>query len=153
MIESDADAIAHRIIEIIPFVMRVMASEMRRVGYDISPGHVSLMGILKQGSYTLGELAMMHSVSAATMSNTVTALEERGWVQRLRSDADRRVVKVSLAEEGLRVLDEIDAHTVRRISELLSNLNSEDGEILLSGLSILGTAFYASMGQMRHFPE
>lgn len=153
MIEAGADAIAHRIIEIIPFVMRVMASEMRRAGYDISPGHVSLMGILKQGSYTLGELAMMHSVSAATMSNTVTALEERGWVLRLRSDTDRRVVKVSLAAEGQRVLDEIDAHTVRRISELLNNLNSEDGEILLSGLSILGTAFYASMGQMRHFPE
>lgn len=153
MTESNASAIAHRVIAIIPFVMRVMASEMRRAGYDISPGHVSLMGILKHGSYTLGELALMHSVSAATMSKTVTALEERGWVQRVRSDTDRRVVNVKLAPEGLRVLDEIDAHTVHRISQLLSSLSPEDGEILLSGLSILGAAFYASMGQMHHFPE
>jgi DNA-binding MarR family transcriptional regulator len=154
MTETSASDIARRILDIIPFVMRVMASEMRKAGYDIAPGHVSLLGILKGGSYTLGELAQIHSVSSATMSNTVTALEERGWVRRQRSDSDRRVVYVELAPEGLHVLDEIDAHTLRRISELLAGIAHEDGQLLLDGLSVLDHAFNSSMGQhMRHFPE
>lgn len=150
---SQSAEIAQKILDIIPFVMRVMASEMRRAGFDIAPNQVSLLGILEDGPRTLTELAQLHSVSAATMSNTVTALEERGWVVRRRSEVDRRVVFVELSPEGQHIGDEIDAHTIQRITELLSDLDPREGELLIAGLSILGEKFIASLGERLLMPE
>lgn len=147
------EEIAQKTLEIIPLVMRVMSSEMRRTNHRMIPTHLSLLGILEEGGrYTLGQLAEMHHVSAPTMSNTVTALEERGWVQRIRAEHDRRVVLVELAPPGKAVLDEINAHTRARIAELLVGLDAEQRALLRAGLTVLRDTFAEALFAPRADP-
>jgi DNA-binding MarR family transcriptional regulator len=138
----DTDTLAQRTLDIIPLVMTIMASEMRSAGHDgVTPSHVRLLGMLMERPYTLSELADMQQVSAPTMSNTITALEERGWVSRTRSAADRRVVTVTIADAGRAVIADIHHHTSARIAEILAPLSQEDRTVLMQGLTILCDAF------------
>ena len=149
MAQSTPSEIAQKTLDIIPYVMRIMSSEMRRAGKHVSPGHMGLMGILTDGPFTLGELAEMHSVSAPTMSKTVNALEERGWVTRTRSEEDRRIVHITLSAEGQQVLDDIETQTRGRISEYVNDLTDQERETLLAGLTILGDRFDRSARHTR----
>jgi len=143
--QSDLHEIARRTLEIIPFVMRVMGAEMRSTRLDIAPSHMGLLGMLTVRPYTLGELARQMAVSAPTMSNTVSVLEERGWVTRERDTIDRRVVYVALSPNGREMLRAIDQFTAERISEILAPLSEIERQTLLEGLTLLNDRFAAAM--------
>jgi DNA-binding MarR family transcriptional regulator len=142
MMSADTHEVAQKTLDIIPLVMTVMASEMRSTGTDmLAPSHMRLLGMLSERPYRLTELAEMQAVSAPTMSNTITALEERGWVKRVRSESDRRVV-----------MDEMYRHTRSRIAEFLSVLSPHELELLRDGLTILNNTFITALKHMRHGP-
>lgn len=143
---TDLEEIARRTLEIIPFVMRVMGAEMRSARLDIAPSHMGLLGMLTVRPYTLGELAKQMAVSAPTMSNTISMMEERGWVTRERDTHDRRVVYVALSEYGREMLRKIDEFTAERISEILGPLSDSERKTLLEGLTLLNDRFVAAMG-------
>lgn len=142
----DPHEIARRTLQIIPFVMRVMNAEMRSTRLDIIPSQMGLLGMLTTRRHTLGELARAMAVSAPTMSNTITMMEERGWVIRERDTLDRRVVYVSLSPHGREMLDKIDQFTAARISDILAPLTDEQRQTLLEGLTLLNARFMESMG-------
>ena len=142
----DPQEIARRTLEIIPFVMRVMNAEMRSTRLDIVPSHMGLLGMLTARPHTLGELARTMVVSAPTMSNTITMMEERGWVERERDTKDRRVVYVKLSPYGREMLDKIDHFTEARISEILAPLTEEQRQTLLDGLILLNERFADALG-------
>ena len=62
MTQPSATELAHRTLDIIPLVMRVMSAEMRTSKHAPASGHVSLLGMLQSRPYTLHELAERHSV-------------------------------------------------------------------------------------------
>jgi len=68
---------------------------------EVGHSRFELLGILlKQGPLPAGELAAAVGVSPATVSQVLDRLEEDGYVERVRSDADRRVVLVALTRRG-----------------------------------------------------
>lgn len=125
--------------------MRVMAAEMRSVEGGVISSHVPLLGVLRLRRHTLSDLAERHSVSAPTMSNTVTTLEERGWARRVRSEEDRRVVWIEITGEGLAVLDRIEGQVAARIAQLLQGLDEAQCDMLVNGLTILRDTFARSL--------
>lgn len=143
------EEIARHTLDIVPFLMQVMASEMRTTGHVVVGGHLRLLAELSIRSYTLSELADVNMVTPPTMSNTINALEGRGWVQRTRSQQDRRVVVIELTEEGRRVYGEIDTKTRDRVMELLEPLEPHEKETLLQGLTLLRKQFEAGISLYR----
>lgn len=141
--------VARRTLEIIPLVMQVMAVEMRAGHAALLPGQFRVMVELTVRPYALGELAELLGVSSPTMSNTITALENRGWVRRLRSDEDRRLVFIHLAPAGQAVLDEMEAHMQARLSEFLVELAHDKQALLIEALTVLRDAFAAGLEQQR----
>lgn len=150
MTTADTHEVAQKTLDIIPLVMTVMASEMRSTGTDmLAPSHMRLLGMLSERPYRLTELAEMQAVSAPTMSNTITALEERGWVTRVRSESDRRVVMVDISQAGREVMAEMYHHTRSRIAEFLSVLSPHELALLRDGLTILNATFTAALRSAR----
>lgn len=143
MTEHDrtASSVARKSLSIIPIVMRAMASEMRQGGHGVSASQVSLLGILMDGPFPIGALAEMHAVSTPTMSNTLTSLETRGWVNRVRSTTDRRVVMIQLTPEGRAVYEDIQRHTIAHLADVIADLPPEELHKLSEGLDILQAAF------------
>lgn len=135
---------AREIAAIIPLVMRTVAAELRRTDPGLAPPHFRLLGMLAHCPCNLSELADRQAVSLPTMSNSVTALEERGWVSRTRSSTDRRVVFIELTPAGQEVLAEVEHQTEARLAQLLAPLSQAEYDTLLAGLAILRNVFTRS---------
>lgn len=139
-----AHQLARQIMEIVPYAMRTMMAEMRRSSqhnWTAMAAHFRLLGMLSHRSWTLTELADKTSVSAPTMSNTITTLEERGWVTRTRSAEDRRAVVIQATEEGRRILEAAHDQAEDYIATLLEPLDPAEQDVLAQGLAILRRAF------------
>jgi DNA-binding MarR family transcriptional regulator len=139
--DTQTSYISQQILEIIPLVMRTIAFELRRTEHVVMTPHFRLLWMLNHRPFTLSELAEHQVVSLPTMSNSITILEERGWVTRLRSDADRRKVLIELSQSGRDVLAQVQCHAEERVAELLSAISDADQQTLLEGLSVLRTVF------------
>src|SRR6185436_5875019 len=102
---------ARDILEIIPLVMRTVAAELRAAGEMPAPAHFGLLSILSVRPRMLTDLASLQGVSLPTMSNSVSAMAERGWVRRAALDRDRRAAEAHLAD----VLAPLDVPARRRL--------------------------------------
>jgi DNA-binding MarR family transcriptional regulator len=149
MTQTSPIEVAQRTLEIIPLVMQVMAVEMRAGNTALLPGQFRVMVELTARPYALGELAEQVGVSSPTMSNTITALENRGWLRRVRSNEDRRQVFVELAPAGRQVLDEMEQHMQLRLSEFLADLDEEKQVLIIDALTVLRDAFAAGLERQR----
>ena len=91
--------------------MRLACQQIaRRVRYEasqgsIAPHHMAVLARLEDGDQAPGALAELERVSAPSMTRTVNALTELGFVQRTRHPTDGRVVLVGLTAEGRDLLD------------------------------------------------
>ncbi len=132
---------ARQVVEVIPLVMRTLALEMRSTGYLLAPVHCPLMVMLAEGSHNLSELAETQAVSLPTMSNSISALVERGWVTRVRAPHDRRMVLVELTPAGRTVLEEVKRSVEGRVGRLLASLSPAECDQLLTGLEVLCGCF------------
>ncbi len=149
---SQPDLALH-LLEVIPAVMRTVAAELRRSGHLLNPTHFSVLIILAEGPCILSDLAEQQAVSLPTMSNTISTLVERGWVQRQRDIADRRKVWLALTSAGLAILNEMSQHALRRVNELLIPLSQTERQTLAEGLTVLHRLFGVSTGHTQETKE
>jgi DNA-binding MarR family transcriptional regulator len=75
-------------------------------------------------------LAAATLVTSGTMTNRLDRLEQKGWVRRIPSEADRRSLDIELTEEARRVVDEAVTEHVRREDAMLSGLSAREREQL-----------------------
>jgi len=138
---TEVKAVAQAIIKVIPQVMRTIGAERQFSGHAMLPAHLHLLAILANHPCNLSELAVRHAVSLPTMSNSISVLVERGWVNRVPSPDDRRQVLLELTPDGRMVLVEIKSRAEARVAEVLGALSSDELAELAAGLAVLEQAF------------
>jgi DNA-binding MarR family transcriptional regulator len=90
---------------------------------ELSMGAMSVLGCLfRMGELTVGELASHERVQPPSMTRTVNALDEGGYIVRRKHDTDGRQVVVALSERGRTTLladrDRRDAWLAQRLTGL-----------------------------------
>lgn len=128
---------AEETLNIIPLIMRVVAAELRQMEQPLMPPQLAVLNFLVDGPHNLSELAEMSAVRLPTMSGTITKLVNEGYVTRTRAMHDRRVVMLTLTENGRLLLETIGQHLIARLSTLLSPFSEQELTQLLAGLSVL----------------
>src|SRR5438309_4016733 len=122
MTRDQARETAREILEIIPLVMRTVAAELRAAGEMPAPAHFGLLSILCGKPRMLSDLASLQGVSLPTMSNSISAMVERGWVRREAPEGDRRVVMIDVTPAGRGALEPVsraaDAHLADALAPL-----------------------------------
>src|SRR5216684_9115250 len=98
---------ARDILKIVPLVMRTVAAELRAAGELPAPAHFGLLTMLSAQPRTLTELAALQGVSLPTMSNSISAMVQRGWVKRTAPARDRRVVIIEVTSTGRAAVDRV----------------------------------------------
>ncbi|WP_228027693.1 MarR family winged helix-turn-helix transcriptional regulator [Bacillus fonticola] len=88
-----------------------MRKEMQRVfGEFASINEFAVLYILDtDGDKKASDLAKMLQVSASHITTVTDSLVQKGYITRRRSQNDRRVVHLSLTEEGTAFLKEVEA--------------------------------------------
>lgn len=142
--------VARKAKRILPLMGRVMESQMRVPSIPMPPIHFHVLNRIYRQSYTLTDLAEAMSISAASLSRTISVLEERDWVKRVRSEEDRRITLIEITPTGHSMLAEIEERSEEFLVQSLSHLSQEDLRKLTEGLDILIGAFSV---QMSHLPS
>jgi DNA-binding MarR family transcriptional regulator len=141
---------AREILEIIPLVMRTVAAELRAAGEMPAPAHFGLLSILSVRPRMLSELASIQGVSLPTMSNSITAMVERGWVRREAPDGDRRIVMIDVTPTGRAALERVSRAAEAHLADVLTPLDLPARRRLVGGLGVLRKVFAASRSPKRH---
>lgn len=93
------------------------------------------------GSRTMSEIAMDLGITVGTLTIAMNNLVKKGYVNRQRSDRDRRVVEISLTRKGklaFRVHEKFHADMIKNTIE---GLTEEEGIVLNSSLEKLNKFF------------
>ena len=143
MTRVQARETARDILEIVPLVMRTVAAELRAGGELAAPAHFRLLWVLSNGPRMLTELAAIQGVSLPAMSNSISAIVERGWVRRTAPGADRRVALVELTPTGRAALERVGRAAEAHLAEVLAPLDLPSRRRLLGGLGVLRKVFSA----------
>ena len=77
------------------------------------------------------------SVTTGTLTISVNSIVNKSYVQRVRSEEDRRVVLVSLTEKGKQAFAHHKNFHDKMIEAVIDGLNPEEGEVLRKSLGNL----------------
>ena len=86
----------------------------------------ALASINRLGPMSLGDLAVVERVSAATVSRTVDALDAAGLVSRTSDPSDGRVVHVAVRGAGVKLLEDSRRRKDALLAQRMSLLSARD---------------------------
>ena len=96
---------------------------------------------------TLSELANYMHQSNPALSQRIKALEELGYVERVSSNSDRRIIGIRLTDSGTKIL-EVAHHRFKTImSEVIEKLGLEETHQLINSLTSLADAFEKALAE------
>ena len=139
---------AREILEIIPLVMRTVAAELRAAGEMPAPAHFGLLLILSVRPRMLSDLASLQGVSLPTMSNSISAMVQRGWVRREVPEGDRRVVMIDVTPMGRAALERVSRAAEAHLANVLAPLDLPTRRRLVGGLGVLRKVFAGAPGSV-----
>jgi DNA-binding MarR family transcriptional regulator len=76
------------------------------------------------------ELQDMLGIQSGSISEIINKLERRGLLYRVKDEADKRMTKLHITEEGLEELKEIEQRVIPGTEELFEVLKKEEQETL-----------------------
>jgi len=111
-----------RILREICFRIKVKGREVLKK-YPITPAQFDLMQkIYFTGPKTMGESSTNLGIAKSTTTGLVNRLEKDGFLERIKSNDDKRVITVSLTEKGKKVIDEVIIERVQFIRNVLESM-------------------------------
>jgi DNA-binding MarR family transcriptional regulator len=104
----------------------------------LSMGAMAVLGCLfRNGDLSVGDLAAQERVQPPSMTRTVNALEEGGYVNRRAHETDGRQVVVVLSERGRTTLLADRARRDAWLAQRLSGLTADERDTLRRAAPIL----------------
>lgn len=91
----------------------------------------------------MSAVAKSLSVTVGTLTIAINNLVKKGYVDRRRSEFDRRVVLISLSEKGCRAFYHHKEFHERMVQAILADMDAEQTEMLVRALNNLLEFFYS----------
>jgi DNA-binding MarR family transcriptional regulator len=139
------------IVEVFNDILRLEENTLRAGAFNdvsITEIHtVDAIGLYTQ--LTTSEVAKKLKITAGTLTVAINNLVKKDYVKRIRSEDDRRVVKLGLTGKGrvlYRVHEKFHAEMIR---ESIAHLDGEEEEVLLNVLSNLHKFLTQSLTAIR----
>lgn len=98
--------------------------------YGLNSASFDVLATLRRAgppfSLTPSELIASTMVTSGTMTNRIDQLEKAGLVERTQSPDDRRSFRITLTDEGFRVIDAAVTEHVKTQAQLVSGLSDDE---------------------------
>jgi MarR family transcriptional regulator, lower aerobic nicotinate degradation pathway regulator len=120
--------------------------ERRAAEHDLSIAQARLLGVLRDRTPTMNELARLLGLDKSSISGLVDRAERRGLVIRIPSAEDKRAVLVGLTDEGRSLVSQAAARFGADLTAMLDPLPPSDRDALSAIVSRLLVAHAARHG-------
>lgn len=109
-------------------VFRMMKSDIRTIfGEFISNGEFRVLQLISEnGALKSSEISKRMEVSASHITSITDTLVEKGYITRMRSNEDRRVVELALTPQGEEMLSQCEEKKTQYFQELFVKFNKEE---------------------------
>lgn len=94
-----------------------------------------------KGNKTMTEIAADLGITVATLTKAISKLVQKGYVERKRTDEDRRVVMVRLTQKGTKVYRLHNLYHEKMIRITLGSMTQEEKNVLSKALEKLNKFF------------
>lgn len=133
-------------------VEKMEQAHLQSLGLGLS-GFGILEVLLHKGPLPVNVIGEKVLLTSGSITTAVQRLEEKGWVVRAKSEADRRVVCVALTDSGRELIEALYAKHLRRLEQVASVLTDQEQEILIRLLKKLGHHAGAKLDREPKEPE
>ncbi|BCS82246.1 MarR family winged helix-turn-helix transcriptional regulator [Anaerocellum diazotrophicum] len=114
------------------------ALKYKRDEFEIPAPHWMIMAMLDEnGKMKVGDLSEKIGLSNSTVSGILDKLEEQGFIERIRSNEDRRVVWVQTTQKFKECLYEHFKEAEKQFENLLSKATEDEIDKVLEGFETL----------------
>lgn len=127
------------LVEFFKFIMEIeekklITEEFKDITYN-DMHIIEAIGLTKPKK--MSQLARIMAVTTGTLTRAVDSLEKKGYVERRRSDADKRVVNIILTEHGVDACRHHERFHQDMIAFILNNISGEESRVLQGALERL----------------
>ena len=112
----------------------VMQKEIRPSEFFLLANLVHSEGLSSNGT-KISDLSTRMQITPGAVTHMINSLEEGGYVERLPSANDRRVVLIKATDEGKKIVDRMEAECLEDLKGLMGFLGEEDSKNLIRILS------------------
>ena len=114
---------------------------------DISNNDMHVIEAIGKGeAKSMSAVAKLLSVTVGTLTIAINNLVKKGYVNRVRSEEDRRVVLISLLKKGEKAYDHHEKFHDEMAQATLKGLNEDQVEVLVQALQNL-SGFFKGYGK------
>jgi DNA-binding MarR family transcriptional regulator len=132
--DVDAMRLASELRIVLGQLMRRLRAEHR---FSLSQGAV-LGRLDREGSLSIGDLAVAERVRPQSMTQTISDLESEGLIARRADPKDGRRTLVELTEQGIEILEEDRRKRVGWLARAVSeDLSAQEQQVLSEALELL----------------
>jgi DNA-binding MarR family transcriptional regulator len=142
MVEARPDVVDQILEQLEPIVARQRKALVDQGCFrQISSTQLHVLYMLgTNGAMPMSRLADQLDVSLPNVTGLIERMFERGYVERVRPDDDRRVVEVRITGAGCELLDEIDNIKHNEMAKMIGRLTPEQQEHALQTFTELRRA-------------
>lgn len=109
-----------------------------RCGQDLSMTEIHTMSVIgKNRRLMMSELAGQLHVTMGTLTVMINNLVRKGFVERYKSEKDRRIVKVGLTDRGIQIYDIHELFHENLVDALLGDFDEKEQSIVSLALQNL----------------
>ena len=105
--------------------------------YGMPFSHIQIICLLSDGAMSIGEISMSLGIAKPNITPLLDALNERGVLERCRSEKDRRIVNVRLLPEGQELADRLRTSICTQVMEWPRSFSHSDIKRLNNALAYL----------------
>ena len=105
--------------------------------YGMPFSHIHIICLLSDGAMSIGEISMSLGIAKPNITPLLDALNERGVLERCRSEKDRRIVNVRLLPEGQELAERLRTSICTQVMEWPRSFSHSDIKRLNNALAYL----------------
>ncbi|MCI9292525.1 MAG: MarR family transcriptional regulator [Erysipelotrichaceae bacterium] len=123
-------------------ILAIEENNLRKQNVELSMTEVHILeAVEKSDSNMMSAISKYLMVTQGTLTVSVTRLEKKGYVERIRDDVDRRIVRLVLKDKAKDVLSVHDAFHAQMIDKIVNELDIEEEQELLESLRKVSAFF------------
>lgn len=144
--DVSAEQTSHRLLEVVPLVMRAIRAEMRSHRTpDLSVAQFRTLGFVDRNpGVSLSDVAEHMGLALPSISKLVDGLTNRGLASRRESREDRRRRELRLTRAGSGLLAAARSAAQKQLAQRLAGLSAGERAVVAQAMALLRDAFGAA---------